>query len=120
MDEDEEDDEEDEDDYDKKRAKKRKSGAGGFILEEAEVDDEVEEEDDWEDGAEQYLHHNEMDEHGPTAREIEGSLRRHSIWESVHHAFSPPLNFHFLSVRNNSNKSFVSPVLLAVRKRRRS
>ncbi|CAL8108608.1 unnamed protein product [Orchesella dallaii] len=81
-DEDEEDDEEDDEEYSRKRAKKRKSGVGGFILEEAEVDDEVEEEDEWEEGAEQYIHGNEMDEHGPTAREIEGSLRRHSIWDS--------------------------------------
>jgi len=39
----------------------------------------VEDEDEWEEGADQYIGH-ELDEHGPTAREIEG-LRRQTMWE---------------------------------------
>lgn len=51
---------------------------GGFIIDEAEVDDEVDEDDEWEDGANELGIVNEVDEIGPTAREIE--IRRRGNW----------------------------------------
>lgn len=51
----------------------------GFIIDEAEVDDEVDEDEEWEDGAEIGIV-NEVDEIGPTAREIE-IRRRGNLWE---------------------------------------
>lgn len=78
----EEDDEEDEDDVGRGRKRKKRDRFGGFILEEAEVDDEVEDEEEWEEGAENYgLVGNEIDEGGPTAREIEGRRRQQAMWE---------------------------------------
>lgn len=53
---------------------------GGFIIDEAEVDDEVDEDDEWEDGAGEIGIVNEVDELGPTAREIE-IRRRGNLWE---------------------------------------
>lgn len=53
---------------------------GGFIIDEAEVDDEVDEDDEWEDGANELGIVNEVDESGPTAREIE-IRRRGNLWE---------------------------------------
>lgn len=53
---------------------------GGFIIDEAEVDDEVDEDDEWEDGANELGIVNEVDEVGPTAREIE-IRRRGNLWE---------------------------------------
>ena len=65
-----------------KRKRKKSDRFGGFILEEAEVDDEVEDEEEWEDGAENYgLVGNEVDEMGPTAREIDGRRRQQQMWE---------------------------------------
>lgn len=52
----------------------------GFIIDEAEVDDEVDEDDEWEDGANELGIVNEVDEIGPTAREIE-IRRRGNLWE---------------------------------------
>lgn len=52
----------------------------GFIIDEAEVDDEVDEDDEWEDGANEIGIVNEVDEIGPTAREIE-IRRRGNLWE---------------------------------------
>lgn len=79
------DEEEDEDNdggrYNKRRRNERH---GGFILDEAEVDDEVESEDDWEEGAQEIgIISHEIEEHGPTAREIEGRRRGTSLWEWV-------------------------------------
>lgn len=80
--EDEYDEEEDEEDDDRARKKKKKDRFGGFIIDEAEVDDEVEDEDEWEDGAAEIgIVSNDMDELGPTAREIEGRRRGTSLWE---------------------------------------
>ena len=78
-------DEEEEEDDDSGRYKRRRQERhGGFILDEAEVDDEVESEDDWEDGAQDVgIIGNEIDEHGPTAREIEGRRRGTNLWEYV-------------------------------------
>lgn len=82
---DEYDSEEDESD-DGGRAKKRKKNKdryGGFIIDEAEVDDEVEDEDEWEDGAQEIgIVPNEVDEFGPTAREIEGRRRGTNLWDA--------------------------------------
>lgn len=77
-------DEEEEEDDDSGRYNKRRRNErhGGFILDEAEVDDEVESEDDWEEGAQEVgIISNEIEEHGPTAREIEGRRRGTSLWE---------------------------------------
>jgi len=74
------DEDEEEEENARPRKKNRRAGVGDFILEEAEVDDEVEEDEEWEDGAEAYNIH-EIDEHGPTAREIDAHSRRHSMWE---------------------------------------
>ena len=52
----------------------------GFIIDEAEVDDEVDEDEEWEDGANDIGIVNEVDEIGPTAREIE-IRRRGNLWE---------------------------------------
>lgn len=52
----------------------------GFIIDEAEVDDEVDEDEEWEDGANEIGIVNEVDEIGPTAREIE-IRRRGNLWE---------------------------------------
>lgn len=82
------DEEEEEDDeggrYNKRRRQERH---GGFILDEAEVDDEVESEDDWEEGAETIGIIGNEDEHGPTAREIEGRRRGTNLWEYVQPVF---------------------------------
>lgn len=56
------------------------SNRSGFIIDEAEVDDEVDEDDEWEDGANEIGIVNEVDEIGPTAREIE-IRRRGNLWE---------------------------------------
>ncbi|XP_046987782.1 transcription elongation factor SPT5 [Schistocerca americana] len=82
-DEDEYDEEEDEEEDDRPRKKKKKDRFGGFIIDEAEVDDEVEDEDEWEEGAQEIgIVGNEFDEHGPTAREIEGRRRGTNLWDS--------------------------------------
>lgn len=82
---DEYDEEEDEDEDDERaRKKKKKDRFRTFIIDEAEVDDEVEEEDEWEDGAPEIgIVSNDLDELGPTAREIEGRRRGTSLWEQV-------------------------------------
>lgn len=50
-------------------------------MDEAEVDDEVESEEEWEEGAHEVgIISHETEEHGPTAREIEGR-RRGNLWE---------------------------------------
>ncbi|XP_066144783.1 transcription elongation factor SPT5 isoform X1 [Euwallacea fornicatus] len=82
-----EEDESDDDGRSKKRRRKDKSrdkyGHGGFIIDEAEVDDEVEDEDEWEDGAQEIgIVSNELDEFGPTAREIEGRRRGTNLWDA--------------------------------------
>jgi transcription elongation factor SPT5 len=42
----------------------------------------VEDEDEWEDGAQEIgIVANEMEELGPTAREIEGRRRGNTLWE---------------------------------------
>ncbi|KAF6200841.1 hypothetical protein GE061_005288 [Apolygus lucorum] len=79
---DEEEDEEDEGPRSKKK-KKKHDRFGGFIIDEAEVDDEPEEEDEWEEGVQEIgIVSNEMDELGPTAREIEGRRRGNVLWDS--------------------------------------
>ncbi|CAG7691031.1 unnamed protein product [Allacma fusca] len=78
--EDEYDEEEEEDDEFRPR-KKHRGGGGGFILEEAEVDDDIEDEEEWEDGAENY-NLQDLEEHGPTARDIDAHSRRQTIWDS--------------------------------------
>lgn len=48
----------------------------------------MESEDEWEDGAQEVgIVGNEIDEHGPTAQEIEGRRRGTSFWELVHFAY---------------------------------
>ncbi len=75
-------DEEEDEDNDSRYKKRRNERHGGFILDEAEVDDEVESEDEWEEGAQEIgIISHETDEHGPTAREIEGRRRGTSLWE---------------------------------------
>ncbi|KAF4530960.1 hypothetical protein B566_EDAN011341 [Ephemera danica] len=82
-DDDEYDEEEEEEDNDRPRKRKKKDRFGGFIIDEAEVDDEVEEDEEWEEGADPGgIVGNEIDELGPTAREIEGRRRGHNLWES--------------------------------------
>ncbi|BET00579.1 Transcription elongation factor [Nesidiocoris tenuis] len=79
------DEEEDEDDEGprSKKKKKKHDRFGGFIIDEAEVDDEPEEEDEWEDGVQEIgIVGNEMEELGPTAREIEGRRRGNVLWDS--------------------------------------
>lgn len=77
-------DEEEEEDDDRPRKKKKKDRFGGFIIDEAEVDDEVEDDDEWEEGAQEIgIVGNEVDEIGPTAREIEGRRRGTNLWEWV-------------------------------------
>lgn len=79
---DEYDSEEDESDSGRAKKKKKKDRYGGFIIDEAEVDDEVEDEDEWEEGAQEIgIVPNEVDEFGPTAREIEGRRRGTNLWE---------------------------------------
>jgi len=81
--EDEYDEEEDEEDDRPGKKKKKNERFGGFIIDEADVDDEVEEDDDWEDGAGEYgIVANEVDELGPTAREIEGRRRGTNLWDT--------------------------------------
>lgn len=76
------DEEEDEEDDRPHKKKKKNDRFGGFIIDEAEVDDEVEDEDEWEDGAQEIgIVANEMEELGPTAREIEGRRRGNTLWE---------------------------------------
>ncbi|CAG9857576.1 unnamed protein product [Phyllotreta striolata] len=66
-----------------KKRKKNKEKYGGFIIDEAEVDDEVEDEDEYEDGFQEYgIVPNEVDEFGPTAREIEGRRRGTNLWDA--------------------------------------
>lgn len=73
---------EDEDD-DRPRKKKKKERFGGFIIDEAEVDDEVDEDDEWEEGAQDIgIVGNEIDELGPTAREIEIRRRGTNLWDT--------------------------------------
>ncbi|KAF5280109.1 hypothetical protein FQA39_LY18143 [Lamprigera yunnana] len=75
--------EEDESDSGHRRKRKKKDRYGGFIIDEAEVDDEVEDEDEWEDGAQEIgIVGNEVDELGPTAREIEGRRRGTNLWDT--------------------------------------
>lgn len=78
-------DEEEEEDEESGRYKRRRQERhGGFILDEAEVDDEVESEDDWEEGAGDVgIINNDLDEHGPTARDIERRRRGTNVWEYV-------------------------------------
>lgn len=79
---DEYDSEEDESDDGRGKKRRKKDRYGGFIIDEAEVDDEVEDEDEWEEGAQEIgIVANEVDEFGPTAREIEGRRRGTSLWE---------------------------------------
>lgn len=80
---DEEEDEDDEDD-DRPRKKKKKERFCGFIDDEAEVDDDVDDEEEWEEGAQEIISivGNEVDEMGPTAREIEGRRRGTNLWDS--------------------------------------
>uniref|UniRef100_A0A0A1WN47 Transcription elongation factor SPT5 n=1 Tax=Zeugodacus cucurbitae TaxID=28588 RepID=A0A0A1WN47_ZEUCU len=76
------DEEEDEDD-DRPRKKKKKERFGGFIIDEAEVDDEVDEDDEWEEGANELgIVGNEIDELGPTARDIEIRRRGTNLWDT--------------------------------------
>lgn len=78
---DEEEDEDDEDD-DRPRKKRKKERFCGFIDDEAEVDDDVEDDEEWEEGAQEIgIVGNEVDELGPTAREIEGRRRGTNLWE---------------------------------------
>ncbi|EFA05446.1 transcription elongation factor SPT5 [Tribolium castaneum] len=80
---DEYDSEEDESDSGRAKKKKKKDRYGGFIIDEAEVDDEVEDEDEWEEGAQEIgIVPNEVDEFGPTAREIEGRRRGTNLWDA--------------------------------------
>lgn len=75
-------DEEEEEEDDDRPRKKKKKDRFSFIIDEAEVDDEVEEDDDWEEGAQEIgIVGNEVDELGPTAREIEGRRRGTNLWE---------------------------------------
>ncbi|XP_011641792.1 transcription elongation factor SPT5 [Pogonomyrmex barbatus] len=77
------DEEEDEEDDDRPRKKKKKDRFGGFIIDEAEVDDEVEDDEEWEEGAQEIgIVGNEVDEVGPTARDIEGRRRGTNLWDS--------------------------------------
>ncbi|XP_063989412.1 transcription elongation factor SPT5-like [Diachasmimorpha longicaudata] len=74
--------EEDEED-DRPKKKKKKDRFCGFIDDEAEVDDDVEDDDEWEEGAQEMgIVGNEVDEVGPTAREIEGRRRGTNLWDS--------------------------------------
>ncbi|KAL7306543.1 hypothetical protein TKK_0001235 [Trichogramma kaykai] len=77
-------DEEEEEDNEGPRKKKRKKGqVYDFIIQEAEVDDEPEDDEEWEDGAQEIgIVPNEIDELGPTAREIEGRRRGTNLWDS--------------------------------------
>lgn len=81
---DEYDSEEEDSDGGRGRKRKKKDRFGGFIIDEAEVDDEVEDEEEWEEGAQEIgIVANEVDELGPTAREIEGRRRGTNLWECV-------------------------------------
>lgn len=74
--------EEEDSDSGRGRKRKKKDRFGGFIIDEAEVDDEVEDEEEWEEGAQEIgIVANEVDELGPTAREIEGRRRGTNLWE---------------------------------------
>ncbi|XP_075228601.1 transcription elongation factor subunit Spt5 [Lycorma delicatula] len=75
--------EEEEDEGPRNKKKKKTDRYGGFIIDEAEVDDEVEDEDEWEEGAQEIgIVGTEMEELGPTAREIEGRRRANTLWDS--------------------------------------
>jgi transcription elongation factor SPT5 len=76
-------DESEEEEEDKNRAKKkRKKNRFNFIVDEAEVDDEVEDDEEWEEDAQEIgIIKNEIDELGPTARQIEGYRRNSNVWE---------------------------------------
>ncbi|KAK0085563.1 hypothetical protein PV325_004872 [Microctonus aethiopoides] len=83
LDDSERDEEEDEDDDDRPRKKRKKDRFCGFIDDEAEVDDDIEDEEEWEDGAQEIgIVGNEVDELGPTAREIEGRRRGTFPWDT--------------------------------------
>uniref|UniRef100_A0A1A9UYD5 Transcription elongation factor SPT5 n=1 Tax=Glossina austeni TaxID=7395 RepID=A0A1A9UYD5_GLOAU len=72
-----------EDEDDRPRKKKKKDRFGGFIIDEAEVDDEVDEDDEWEEGANELgIVGNEIDELGPTARDIEIRRRGTNLWDT--------------------------------------
>lgn len=74
---------EDEDEARQRKKRKKDNRYGGFIIDEAEVDDEVDEDDEWEEGAQEMgIVGNEVDEIGPTAREIEGRRRGTNLWDS--------------------------------------
>ncbi|EDW74795.1 uncharacterized protein Dwil_GK15869 [Drosophila willistoni] len=75
--------EEEENEDDHPRKKKKKERFGGFIIDEAEVDDEVDEDDEWEEGANEIgIVGNEIDELGPTARDIEIRRRGTNLWDT--------------------------------------
>ena len=77
----EEEEEEEEDDHGGPRRKRRK--VYDFIIREAEVDDEPETDEEWEGAAQEIgIVANEIDELGPTAREIEGRRRGTNMWDS--------------------------------------
>ncbi|XP_055858947.1 transcription elongation factor SPT5 [Episyrphus balteatus] len=74
---------EEEDDEVGPKKKKKKERFGGFIIDEAEVDDEVDEDDEWEEGANELgIVGNEIDELGPTARDIEIRRRGTNLWDT--------------------------------------
>lgn len=74
--------EEDSDDGRPAKKRKKKDRYKGFIIDEAEVDDEVEDEDEWEEGAQEIgIIPNEVNEFGPTAREIDWERRGANLWE---------------------------------------
>ncbi|KAL7286586.1 hypothetical protein TKK_0019213 [Trichogramma kaykai] len=72
-----------EDDERQRPKKKPKKLVSDFILQEAEVDDDAEDEEEWEDGAHELgIVENEIEELGPTARDIEGRRRISNMWDS--------------------------------------
>ncbi|KAG5317531.1 SPT5H factor, partial [Pseudoatta argentina] len=80
--EEEQEEEEGEEDDDDKPRKETKSRVARFILDEAEVDDDVEDDDEWEEDADEIdVVGNEVDELGPTAREIERRHRDTNLWK---------------------------------------
>ena len=73
----------DEEEEEEKRPKKKsRKAVNDFIIQEAEVDDDAEDDDEWEEGAQEIgIVENEIDEIGPTAREIDGRRRVADFWE---------------------------------------
>ncbi|XP_011494346.1 PREDICTED: transcription elongation factor SPT5-like [Ceratosolen solmsi marchali] len=64
-----------------KKKKKSKKIGSDFILQEAEVDDDVDDEEEWEEGVQEIgIIEKQIDEVGPTAREIEGRRRVSDLW----------------------------------------